>query len=108
MLQVTNVDGSPAGDPAFKKASVRVARAIEDAIARFRPQPYDGPVCMLLASERLAIMPLEKWRKFFSGEIQQSIVADTHDEALDAKTPAFREALAKAMERIYRDSAEAH
>ena len=105
---MTNVDGSPAGDPAFKKASVRVARAIEDAIARFRPQPYDGPVCMLLASERLAIMPLEKWRKFFSGEIQQSIVADTHDEALDAKTPAFREALAKAMERIYRDLPEAH
>lgn len=97
----------PLDDPAYAQASVRVARAIEDAVARYRPTPYDGPVCMLISADRLARAPRTRWRKIYAGETAQFIVGDTHEEALDPTTPRFADALEKAMRRSYRDLAPA-
>jgi len=90
----------PLDDPGYAKASIRVARAIEDAIARYRPRPYEGAVCMLVSADRLALAPRTQWRKIYAGETAQFIVGERHAEALDASTPRFAEALAKAMRRI--------
>jgi len=95
-------------DPEVVKASGRFARAFERAIAKYVPRPWDGPVCMLVSTDRLAAAPRTQWRKIYAGETAQYVVADRHSEALDASTPRFAEALAKAMRRVYRDFAEAH
>lgn len=90
----------PLDDPGYAKASIRVARAIEDAIARYRPTPYDGAVCMLVSADRLALAPRTQWRKIYAGETAQFVVGEKHTDALDPSTPRFAEALAKAMRRI--------
>ena len=91
---------APLDDAAYAKASIRVARAIEDAVARYRAPAYDGPVCMLVSSDRLAVAPRTQWRKIYAGEIAQFVVADKHYQVLDARTPRFADALGKAMRRI--------
>ena len=90
-------------DPEAVKASGRFVRAFERAIAQYVPRPYDGPVCMLVSADRLALAPRTQWRKIYAGETAQFIVGEKHTEALDASTPRFAEALAKAMRRVYRD-----
>ena len=92
-------------DPEAVKASGRFVRAFERAIAQYVPRPYDGPVCMLVSADRLAAAPRTQWRKIYAGETAQFIVGEKHTEALDASTPRFAEALAKAMRRVYRDFA---
>jgi len=91
---------APLDDPAYASASVRVAHAIEDAIGRYRPRPYDGAVSMLVSSDRLSVAPRTQWRKIYAGEIRQFVVAEKHHQVLDAKSPRFGEALAKAMRGI--------
>ena len=89
-----------AGREAGRPAIVEGRSAIEDAIARYRPRPYDGAVCMLVSADRLALAPRTRWRRIYAGETAQFIVGEKHTEALDASTPRFAEALAKAMRRI--------
>jgi hypothetical protein len=55
---------------------------------------------MLVSADRLALAPRTQWRRIYAGETAQFIVAEKHTEALDASTPRFAEALAKAMRRI--------
>ena len=93
-------------DPEAAKAAGRFARAFERAVAKYVPRPYDGTVCMLVSSDRLAAAPRTQWRKIYAGETTQYIVADRHAEVLNASTPRFAEALAKAMRRVYRDFAD--
>jgi amino acid adenylation domain-containing protein len=88
-------------NPAYANASIRVARALEDAIGRYRTRPYDGPVCMLVSSDRLARAPRTQWRKIYAGEITQHVVADRHTDVLDARTSRFAEALGKALRRVF-------
>ncbi len=87
-------------DPACASASIRVARAFEDAIGRYRTRPYDGPVCMLVSSDRLAAAPRTQWRRVYTGEVRQFVVSEKHQQVLDAKSPRFAVALERAMRRI--------
>ncbi len=90
----------PVNDPAYMKAVVRVAMAFEQAIANYRPQPYDGPVLMLSSRQRIEANDPVGLRKVFSGSIDRHEVGTTHHDALDPQNPVFARALLDCIGRI--------
>jgi thioesterase domain-containing protein/acyl carrier protein len=94
-------------DPHYARASVRTAIAFENAIRRFRPRPYDGPVCILSSADRLAGVPASELGTLFTGPVDRFDVATTHSEILDAHNVAFAAALKRCLGIIH-DSANVH
>jgi thioesterase domain-containing protein len=91
---------APIEDPRYARASVRAAIAFEHAIRNYRPDPYDGPVCMLSSHQRLAGKDPSQF-KIFRGRIDRFDVARTHAEMLDPHNSVFANALARCMSIIH-------
>jgi thioesterase domain-containing protein len=94
-------------DPVYARASVRAAKAFEDAIRTHQAQAYDGPVCMLCSHARMATIESSQLTKVFTGRVERFDVARTHAEILDARNLAFANALARCMSIIH-ESAKVH
>lgn len=121
MLQARQAAGRTAGranDPGYVRSAARAALAFEDALGRYQPLPYDGPVCMLSSRQRIAATDSAVLRGSFSGSIERFEVGTTHRDALDAQNPSFAKALLHCVERnraaaraqrsIHRESTDVH
>ncbi|HTS22274.1 MAG TPA: AMP-binding protein [Casimicrobiaceae bacterium] len=91
---------TPIDDPKYATAAVRTARALEEAIWKHEPEPYDGPVYMLSSRQRMASAQQEYLKRIFTGPVERIEVGTTHDDALDPRNPAFVEQLARCLEQI--------
>jgi thioesterase domain-containing protein len=94
----------PVDDPGYMRAVIRVAMAFEQAIARYRPQPYDGPVYMLSSRQRMQGAEAAGLRQVFAGSVTRFEVGTTHAEALDPRNPVFANHLLRCIGLI-RDAA---
>jgi amino acid adenylation domain-containing protein len=103
--QATGRIDAPIDNPVYAQASVRVAQAFEQAIRRYRPAPYDGPVFMLSSRTRIGADPTAL-KRLYAGRVERFEVASTHSEILDAHNPLFATHLAYCLGRI-RDAARA-
>ena len=83
---------------------LRTATAFEQAIARHRPQPYDGPVYALSSRQRSAGNDAQGLRRMFSGRVKRYEVGATHAQSLDPRNPVFASALTRCVGLI-RESA---
>jgi amino acid adenylation domain-containing protein len=86
-------------DPATTPAR-RVGLAFDRAVARYRPQPYDGPVFMLSSQQRAYGGDIAALRKMFPGRMNRYVVGTTHTQALDPLNPAVASALLECLARI--------
>jgi thioesterase domain-containing protein len=96
----------PVDDPAYMKTLIRTAMAFEDAIAKHRPQPYDGPVYVLSSRQRINGADPLGLRQIFTGRLKRYEVGATHAEALDPRNPAFAGSLLRCVGLI-REAAQA-
>lgn len=87
----------PLDDPTYMQRVRRVALAFEQAIARHRPQPYDGPVYMLSSRQRIHGVDASDLRWIFPGRVQRFEVGGTHAEALDPRNPVFSSYLLRCV-----------
>jgi amino acid adenylation domain-containing protein len=88
---------TPIEDPRYAAAAVRTARAFEHAIWNHQPQAYDGAVYMLSSRQRMLGANPSYLKKIFTGRVKRFEVGTTHAEALDPRTPAFAEYLARCL-----------
>ena len=108
-MKTRNASGRNAGpvdDPAYMQAVINVAMTFEAAIARHRPQPYDGPAYMLSSRQRIQNSDASAIRKIFSGKLKRFEVGTSHAEALDPRNPVFASYLLRCVRQI-REAAEA-
>jgi len=107
-LKKRNAMGSidaPIEDPVYARASVRVARAFEQAIRRYQAAPYDGPVFMFSSASRISADP--SWlEQRYSGRVERFEVARTHSEILDAHNPLFAKHLSDCLKQIRESATE--
>lgn len=96
--QLRGTVDAPLDDPVYASASVRVARAMEQAIVAYRPQPYYGPVCMLSSHGR--IEESTALAKLYAGKVVRYEVAATHREILDTHNELFATQLSRCLEEI--------
>jgi thioesterase domain-containing protein len=94
----------PSDSPAYVQALITTAKAFEDAIARHRPQPYDGPVYVLSSRQRM--QDPVALRKVFTGRFKRYHVGTNHSHALDPHNPAFAQTLLRCVGLI-REAARA-
>ena len=87
----------PTEDPAYMKAVIRAAMAFENAIASYRPQPYDGPVYVLSSRQRTQASDSAGLQKIFTGRFKRFEVGTTHAEALDPRNPVFASYLLRCV-----------
>ena len=90
----------PINDPEYMKAVLRVARAFDHAIARHKPQPYDGPVYMLSSRQRIQGTDHAALGEIFTGRLKRYEVGATHADALDPRNPAFASQLLRCIDLI--------
>jgi amino acid adenylation domain-containing protein len=90
----------PVHDPAYMKALMNTAMAFEHAIAKHRPQPYDGAAYMLSSRQRMQGMDSFGIRQIFTGSLERFEVGTTHAEALDPRSPTFAKALLHCVGQI--------
>ncbi|MEP7062151.1 MAG: AMP-binding protein [Betaproteobacteria bacterium] len=97
----------PFEDPRYLEAAIRTAAAFNDAVARHRPLPYDGPAYVLSSRARMQGIadPLDL-RRIFCGRLKRYDVGTTHGEALDPRNPLFANTLRRCVDLI-RESARA-
>lgn len=95
----------PVDDPAYMNALRRTVLAFEQAIAKHRPQPYDGPVYVLSSHVRASVGSASL-RKVFSGRFKRYNVGETHSESVDPSNPVFASALQRCVGLI-REAARA-
>jgi amino acid adenylation domain-containing protein len=97
----------PLEDPRYLEAAIQTAAAFNDAVARHRPQPYDGAVYVLSSRARMQGVadPLDL-RRIFTGRFKRYEVGTSHGDALDPRNPIFASTLRRCVELI-RESARA-
>ena len=96
--QTRGTIASPVDDPSYAQASIRVARAMEQAIRAHRPQPYDGPVYVLASRGR--IQTSAALAELYRGKVTRYEVAVTHRQILDAQNELFAAQLSRCLEEI--------
>ena len=94
----------PTENPAYIDALLRTAMAFEQAIAKHRPLPYDGPVYVLSSYQRMRGGDSFDLRRIFTGRYKRYEVGTTHAQSLDPRNPVFASALRRCVELI-RDAA---
>jgi len=96
--QLRGTVDAPLDDPLYAAASVRVARAMEQAITAYRPQPYYGAVYMLSTHGR--IVESTALTSLYAGKVVRYEVAATHREILDTRNELFATQLSRCLEEI--------
>lgn len=92
------------GADIFARFEVRVAVAFEQALAKFQPEPFDGPVHLLLSAEFRA---LNRWRnsepirKIFAGPLEIRDVFSSHGEIFGRRAKqGLRSEVARSLREI--------
>jgi len=96
----------PVENPAYMKAVLRTATAFEQALARHRPLPYDGPVYVLSSRQRIRGADLAYLRQILTGRMKCYEVGAGHADALDPRNPVFASSLTRCVGSI-REAARA-
>jgi amino acid adenylation domain-containing protein len=93
-------------DTRRREASVRVVLAIEQALAAHRPDPFDGPVHLLLSAE---FREMNRWqspaaiRKIFAGPLEIREISKTHYEIVGLRgRKALHSEIARSVGEILR------
>ncbi|HEY8154030.1 MAG TPA: alpha/beta fold hydrolase [Myxococcota bacterium] len=94
------------GDTRRREASVRVVLAFEQALAAHHPEPFDGPVHLLLSSEFRA---MNGWqdpaaiRMIFAGPLEIREISKTHGEIVGHRgRQALHSEIARSVGEILR------
>jgi amino acid adenylation domain-containing protein len=87
-------------DPEYMEISVQTAAAFNDAIARYVPPPYDGPVYVLSSRNRMRRDDPLEIRRYFTGRVKRYEVGNSHNEALDPRNPVFAATLRRCLDLI--------
>jgi amino acid adenylation domain-containing protein len=87
-------------DPAYMEISVETAAAFNDAISRYVPLPYDGPVYVLSSRNRMQRDDPLEIRRYFTGRVKRYEVGNSHNEALDPRNPLFAATLRRCLDLI--------
>jgi amino acid adenylation domain-containing protein len=87
-------------DPEYMEVSVRTAAAFNDAISRYVPPPYDGPVYVLSSRSRMQRDDPLEIRRYFTGRVKRYEVGNSHNEALDPRNPVFAATLRRCLDLI--------
>jgi amino acid adenylation domain-containing protein len=99
-MQARHAKGTTAGpteNPAYMRAVIRTTAAFEQAIAKHRPQPYDGPVYVLSSHQRMQRDDPLALRRIFTGRYKRYEVGETHAESLDPRNPVFASTLKRCV-----------
>jgi len=102
-MQARHARGTTAGptkDPAYMQAVIRTTAAFEQAIAKHRPLPYDGPVYVLSSHQRMHRDDPLALRRIFTGRYKRYEVGETHAAALDPRNPLFASTLKRCVSLI--------
>jgi acyl carrier protein len=87
-------------DPNRRKGARRAAASFENALLKYRPNPYDGPVFLLSSRERLSATGWGNQRKLkahFSGEVHRFAAGSQHNQMLDPHNEDFARHLAHCV-----------
>lgn len=87
-------------DPEYMETSVETAAAFNDAISRYVPPPYDGPVYVLSSRNRMQRDDPFEIRRYFTGRVKRYEVGNSHNDALDARNPVFAGTLRRCLDLI--------
>jgi amino acid adenylation domain-containing protein len=90
----------PMSEPGRLDASLKTAKALDAAIARYRPQPYDGAVYVLSSRSRIRGADPLDLRSVFTGRFKRYEVGESHRHALDPRNPVFAGTLSRCLELI--------
>jgi acyl-CoA synthetase (AMP-forming)/AMP-acid ligase II/thioesterase domain-containing protein len=88
---------APMEDPEFLAISVQTGAAFNEAIARYVPRPYDGPVYVLSSRHRMRTGESFDLRKVFTGRVKRYEVGQSHNDALDPRNPLFASTLKRCI-----------
>lgn len=91
----------PMEEPAFLERAVQTAEAFNDAIRRYVPLPYGGPVYVLSSRRRMSGDDPLELRRYFNGRVKRYDVGTTHNDALDPRNPVFAGTLKRCVELIH-------
>lgn len=92
---------APMEDPEFLAISVQTGAAFNEAIARYVPRPYDGPVYVLSSRHRMKMGDPFDLRKIFTGRVKRYEVGNSHNDALDPRNPLFASTLKRCIGLIH-------
>jgi acyl-coenzyme A synthetase/AMP-(fatty) acid ligase/thioesterase domain-containing protein len=92
---------APMEDPEFLAISVQTGAAFNEAIARYVPRPYDGPVYVLSSRHRMQMGDPFDLRKIFTGRVKRYEVGNSHNDALDPRNPLFASTLKRCIGLIH-------
>ncbi|MBS0320470.1 MAG: AMP-binding protein, partial [Proteobacteria bacterium] len=90
----------PVEDDAQLAHAIATAAAFDEAIARYDPPPYDGPVYVLASRQRTHDGEQGELRRFFTGRVKRYEVGEMHGDALDPRNPVFAGTLKRCLELI--------
>lgn len=91
-------------DPKRWKGATQVAASFENALIKYRPTPYDGPVFLLTNTQRLS--SAGGWKnpstlyRVFSGKIDCFEVGESHSQILDVHNEKFVRSLAHCIKTV--------
>jgi thioesterase domain-containing protein len=91
----------PMEEPAYLERAIETAAAFNDAVRRYVPTAYDGPVYVLSSRRRMAGGDPLELRRYFNGRVKRYEVGNTHNDALDPRNPVFASALRRCIELIH-------
>jgi amino acid adenylation domain-containing protein len=91
----------PMEEPAFLERAVQTAEAFNDAVRRYEPVPYGGPVYVLSSRRRMSGDDPLELRRYFNGRVKRYEVGTTHNDALDPRNPVFASTLKRCIELIH-------
>jgi thioesterase domain-containing protein len=90
----------PLDDAGYLESAVRTAAAFDDAIRRFEPAAYDGPVYVLSSRHRMNRGDPLDLRAIFTGRVKRYEVGTAHGDALDPRNPVFAATLSRCLDLI--------
>ncbi len=79
-------------NPVRRKGAVQVAKSFENALLKYRCQPYDGPVYLFASSKRLTTDGWArpgKLKQYFSGELLCMEAGPAHGQIINIQNEAF-------------------
>jgi amino acid adenylation domain-containing protein len=97
-------------EPVYASASVRTALALEKAVRKHKPQPYDGPVVII--SSRMRMQALRSagapgLSALFTGTIEHLEVPAGHKELMDVRSEVLASHLKRFMTQVHAESPSA-
>ena len=92
--------GETIADAARATAAARTAMALEYAVRRHRPSPFDGAAYLLSSRARILETDPSHFKRMFSGKVERFEVAATHSQVLETHNLVFASRLTHCLDTI--------